>query len=61
MLTFIRYIAVNFTLALLDCVCYNTEFVKLRMTLNGVSAPYIFLYFGQAEENHSLYQGLRLL
>ena len=29
-LTFIRYIEVNFTFALLDCVRYNEDFVKSR-------------------------------
>ena len=28
MLTFIRYIEVNFTFALVDCVRYNEDFVK---------------------------------
>ena len=30
MLTFIRYIEINFTFALLDCVRYNEDFVKSR-------------------------------
>ena len=30
MLTFIRYIEVNFSFALMDCVRYNKDFVKLR-------------------------------
>ena len=30
MLTFICYIEVNFTLALVDCVRYKEDFVKLR-------------------------------
>ena len=30
MLTFIRYIEVSFTIALLDCVCYIEDFVKSR-------------------------------
>ena len=30
MLTFIRYIEVNVTFALLDCVRYNEDFVKSR-------------------------------
>ena len=30
MLTFIRYIEVNFTFALMDCVRYNEDFVKSR-------------------------------
>ena len=29
-LTFIRYIEVNFTFALVDCVRYNEDFVKSR-------------------------------
>ena len=30
MLTFVRYIEVYFTIALLDCVRYNEDFVKSR-------------------------------
>ena len=30
MLTFIRYIELNFTSALVDCVCCNEDFVKSR-------------------------------
>ena len=30
MLTFIRYIEVRFTFALVDCVRYNEDFIKLR-------------------------------
>ena len=30
MLTFIRYIEVNFSFALMDCVRYNEDFVKSR-------------------------------
>ena len=30
-LTFIRYIEVFFTFVCVDCVCYNEEFVKLRL------------------------------
>ena len=30
MLTFIRYIEVNFTFVLVDCVRYNEDFVKSR-------------------------------
>ena len=30
MLTFIRYIEVNFAFALVDCVRYNEDFVKSR-------------------------------
>ena len=30
MLTFIRYIEVNFSFALVDCVRYNEDFVKSR-------------------------------
>ena len=30
MLTFIRYIEVNFTFALVDCARYNEDFVKSR-------------------------------
>ena len=30
MLTFICYIQVNFTFALVDCACYNKDFVNSR-------------------------------
>ena len=30
MLTCVRYIGVNFTFALVDCVCYNEDSVKSR-------------------------------
>ena len=37
MLTFIRYIEVNFTIALLDCVRYNEDFVKSKFVKSRFS------------------------
>ena len=34
MLTFIRYIEVYFTFGLLDCVCYNEDFIILRFVIS---------------------------
>ena len=46
-LTFISYIEVYFTFALLDCVHYNEDFVKSRFySLYRGSVPYILLQFG---------------
>ena len=33
-LTFIRYIKVDFTFGLLDCVCYNEDFVISRFVIS---------------------------
>ena len=45
---------VYFTIALLNCVCYNEDFVN-QGSLNRGSVPYITFYcnFGRAEENCS--------
>ena len=45
-LSFISYIEVYFTFALLDCVPYNEDFVKSRFSsLYRGSVPYILLQF----------------
>ena len=53
MLTFIRYIEVNFTFALVDCVRYNEDFVKSRFC-----SIHIFgVILVGLKENRPLYQG----
>ena len=51
MLTFIRYIELYLTFAFLDCVRYNDEFLFRTF----------YCDFGRAEENRSLYRGLRYI
>ena len=53
MLTFIRYIEVNFTSALVDCVRYNGDFVKSRFC----SIHIFSVILAGLKENRSLYQG----
>ena len=36
--------------ALVDCVCYNDDFINRGLLYPG-SVPYIYCSFGQAEEN----------
>ena len=54
MLTCIRYIEVNFDFALVDCVRYKEDFVKSRICC-------IHFIVILAEENSSLYRGLRYM
>ena len=54
MLTCIRYIEVNFNFALVDCVRYKEDFVKSRICC-------IHFIVILAEENSSLYRGLRYM
>ena len=35
MITFIRYIGVDFKFGLLDCVCYNRDFVIRGLVISG--------------------------
>ena len=51
MLTFIRYIEVNFTFPLVDCVRYKEDFVKSRFC--SIHFTVILANFGRAEENRS--------
>ena len=57
MLTFIRYIEVYFTIALLDCVRFNVDFVKSKFC--SIHFRSFYCNFVRAEENRSLYRGLR--
>ena len=59
MLTFIRYIEVNFTFPLVDCVRYKEDFVKSRFC--SIHFTVILANFGRAEENRSWYRGLRYI
>ena len=54
MQTFIRYIEVNFNFALVDCVRYKEDVVKSRFCC-------IHFIVILAEENSSLYRGLRYM
>ena len=56
MLTFSRYIEVYFTFALVWIV-----FVVTRISLNRGSVDTFYCNFGRAEENRSLYRGLRYI
>ena len=55
MMTFIRYIEVYFYV----CVCGLP--LLLNEDFKGGSVPYIYCSFGRAEENRSLYRGLRYI
>ena len=59
MLAFIRYIEVHFTFGLLDCACYNEDFVISRFRYVEVLFRTFYCNFGRADEYRSLYQGLR--
>ena len=50
MVTFIRYIEVNFTCALMDCVLYNEVLFHT-----------FYCNFVRAEENRPSYRGLRYI
>jgi len=57
MLTFIRYIEVNFTFACVDCVHYNEDFVKSRFC----SIHFTVILAGLKKILSSLYRGLRYI
>ena len=53
-MTSIRYIGVDFTFGLLDCVRYNEDFVMSRFGYIEVLFHEFYCNFGRAEEYHSL-------
>ena len=63
MMTFIRYIGVDFRFELLDCVHYNEDFVISRFVILrfcSIHCKYCTCNFGGAEDP-SLYRGLRFI
>ena len=57
-MTFIRYIGVDFTFGLLDCVRCKEDFVISRFVKSRFCSTF-YCNFGRAEEYRSLYRGLR--
>lgn len=51
-LTIIHYIKVYFVFVLLDCVCYNKDFVRIEVCYIEVLLHTFYGDFGRAEENH---------
>ena len=59
-MTFIRYIRVDFTFEPLDCVRYIVDFVTSRFVTEVLFHTF-YCNFGRAEEYRSLYRGLRYI
>ena len=61
-MTFIRYIGIDFTFGLLDCVRYNEDFVILRFVKSRFCPIHVtVLNFGRGKEYRSFYRGLRYI
>ena len=60
-MTFICYIGIDFTFGLLDCACYNEDFVISRFAISRFCSIHFTAVTGQAEEYCLLNRGLHFV